>query len=247
MDFLHINTFIIRRILAIKVEFKAVEQRGDIAMNDFLEEDRLISTCEDMIRKIKDVISAKILVDPDGEISEIHVISKSSRSPKHIARDVESALVTILGKEIDHKKISIAQIDEDDEIEIPQVRLRIDKICITKKTGSLEVRVLLINPQGQILEGTSEGVASAQNRIKTIAAATLNAVQLFIDEKYKISLEDTYTYPIGQYDAVSVLIVLLKGKKEEYLLGSALVRDDIYEASAAAVLDAINRRISMLL
>jgi len=121
---------------------------GDI-MDCFLEENMLISHCEDLIKKIKDIVSAKIITGPDGKIAEIHVISKAGRSPKQIARDVESTLIAFLGSEIDHKKISIAQIN--DEKNVMQPRLKISKIATSKTRNNLEVKVLLADPEGKIL------------------------------------------------------------------------------------------------
>ncbi len=109
----------------------------------------LISHCEDLIKKIKDIVSAKIITGPDGKIAEIHVISKAGRSPKQIARDVESTLIAFLGSEIDHKKISIAQIN--DEKNVMQPRLKISKIATSKTRNNLEVKVLLADPEGKIL------------------------------------------------------------------------------------------------
>ena len=44
-----------------------------------------------------------------------------------------------------------------------------------------------------------------------------------------------------------MLISVLTSEKDEYLLGSALIKQDTYEAVVAAVLSAINRRISLLI
>ncbi|CCP25594.1 conserved protein of unknown function [Tepidanaerobacter acetatoxydans Re1] len=214
-------------------------------MDYFSEETMLISHCEDLIKKIKDIVSAKIITGPDGKIAEIHVISKTGRSPKQIARDVESTLIAFLGSEIDHKKISIAQIN--DEKNVMQPRLKISKIATSKTRNNLEVKVLLADPEGKILEGSATGLTSLQNRMRTTACAALNAVRLFLAEDFALSLDDVYTYRIGNYQAVSVLLFLSMDEKEEYLLGSALIKHDIYEAVAAAVLGAVNRRIGLLI
>lgn len=217
---------------------------GDI-VNDFLEKDQVISHCEDLIKKIKDIISAKIVTGPDGKISEIHVISKSDRNPKQIVRDIESTLIALLGSEIDHKKISVAQIKNENERFI-ETRLRIEGISTNKTYNSLEVKVLLADPEGKIFEGRASGAASFQSRMRTTACATLNAIQLFLDESFVLALDDVYTFKIGNHQAVSILISVLTDEKDEHLLGSALIKQDTYEAVVAAVLNAINRRISLL-
>ena len=217
---------------------------GD-TLNDFLEKDQVISHCEDLIKKIKDIVSAKIVTGPDGKISEIHVISKSNRNPKQIVRDIESTLIAFLGSEIDHKKISVAQINSEND-NFMETRLKIEGISINKTYNSLEVKVLLSDPEGKIFEGVATGAASFQSRMRTTACATINAIQLFLAESFVISLDDVHTFKIGNHQAVSILISVLTSEKDDYLLGSALIKQDTYEAVVAAVLNAINRRISLL-
>jgi hypothetical protein len=161
-------------------------------------------------------------------------------------RDIESTLIAFLGSEIDHKKISVAQISSEDESLI-ETRLRIERISTNKTYNSLEVKVLLASPEGKIFEGTASGAASFQSRMRTTACATLNAISLFLAESFVLSLDDIHIFKIGNHQAISVLISVLTGEKDEYLLGSAMIKQDTYEAVVAAVLSAINRRISLLI
>lgn len=215
-------------------------------MNDVLEKDQVVSHCENLIRQIKDIVSAKIMTDSDGKISEIHVISKSGRSPKQIVRDIESTLIAFLGSEIDHKKISVAQINNEDEL-LTEKRLKIQGISTYKTQQNLEVKVLLADLEGTTFEGKANGTASFQSRMSTTAYATINAIQLFAGESFVISLDDIHAFKIGNNQAISVLVSILNGDKDEQLLGGALIKHDIYEAVAQAVLNAINRRISFLI
>ena len=68
---------------------------------------------EDTIEARRDVRSATIVGSPVGHILEVHVGALPGRNPKQIARDVESMIVAKLGMPIDHRKISVAQVDED--------------------------------------------------------------------------------------------------------------------------------------
>ena len=51
----------------------------------------------------------------DEEIKEIHVLSKPSKSPKLLARDIETLLQARFSLDIDHKKISIVAFDLEEE------------------------------------------------------------------------------------------------------------------------------------
>lgn len=59
---------------------------------------------EALIRQMRDVVSAKVIKNDKGEIEEIHVLSGSSRNPKQIVRDIESAFMAQFGIAVDHKK-----------------------------------------------------------------------------------------------------------------------------------------------
>ena len=69
---------------------------------------------EAAIHALRDVRSVSIVPDDDGGILEVHVVSSSERKPKQVARDVESLIVAKLGMAIDHRKISVAQVDGGD-------------------------------------------------------------------------------------------------------------------------------------
>ena len=63
------------------------------------------------IHSFGEVRSSRIITDETGAISEIHVVASSDRSPKMIARDVETALKAELGLEIDYRKIGVVMMD----------------------------------------------------------------------------------------------------------------------------------------
>ena len=64
---------------------------------------------ENLITTLTGVLSARVVVTPLGEVSEVHVLTRSGTQPKQIVRNIESALMAQLGFKIDHRKISVAQ------------------------------------------------------------------------------------------------------------------------------------------
>ena len=64
---------------------------------------------ENLITGLTGVLSARVVVTPLGEVSEVHVLTKSDVQPKQVVRNIESALMAQLGFKIDHRKISVAQ------------------------------------------------------------------------------------------------------------------------------------------
>lgn len=71
---------------------------------------------EELLSSLVGVISARVVVDEDGDIEEIHVLSSSDVSPKQAVRNVESALRAHLDLAVDHRRISVAQAAPGAEI-----------------------------------------------------------------------------------------------------------------------------------
>ena len=71
------------------------------------------------LRKVPGVRSARIIGD-NGSPSEIHIVSTSSRAPKQVVRDVQSLATAGFGIQIDHRIVSIVQLDEPLEPDPPR-------------------------------------------------------------------------------------------------------------------------------
>src|SRR2546426_289571 len=68
-----------------------------------------VKRAENLIAGLTGVLSARVVVTPLGEVSEIHVLTLSDMQPKQVVRNVESALMAQLGRRTDPRKISGAQ------------------------------------------------------------------------------------------------------------------------------------------
>jgi len=68
-----------------------------------------ISAAEDLLRSLKGVVSARIVVKPGGSVEEIHMLTTADVSPKQTVRNVESALLAHFDLEVDHRCISVAE------------------------------------------------------------------------------------------------------------------------------------------
>jgi len=64
---------------------------------------------ENLITALTGILSARVVTTPLGEVSEVHVLTRSDMQPKQVVRNIESALMAQLGFKIDHRKISVAQ------------------------------------------------------------------------------------------------------------------------------------------
>ena len=75
----------------------------------------IIERAEDLILRLREVHSARIYTDEQGNITEIHVVAATDRAPKLIARDVETCLKASLGLSVDYRKIGVVVVDPSKE------------------------------------------------------------------------------------------------------------------------------------
>src|SRR5437773_1688957 len=100
-----------------------------------------VKRAENLIASLTGVLSARVVVTPLGEVSEIHVLTMADTQPKQVVRNIESALMAQLGLKIDHRKISVAQTADVRPIEALQeeaVRTRAKRRVVILQ--GLEVR-----------------------------------------------------------------------------------------------------------
>lgn len=201
----------------------------------------VIEECEKLLGQVRDVISARIVADSDGTIREIHLLAGENRSPKQIVRDIESVFMAHFGMSIDHKKISIAQLDGGETKKKNEKRLRFLGLSFSSTGQKAEVKVSLQYGDGQF-EGVFTGPRSRHNTLRLTAHATLGAVEQCINSELFFAVEDVVVSRVGKNDVVNAAISILSQKGEDILVGTALVNNDEREATARAVLDALNRR-----
>jgi len=199
---------------------------------------------EQAIKQVKSVIAARINVNSEGEIEEVHILAGSGRAPKQIVRDIESILVAQFDVQIDHKKISVAQVEDDEEATLATVESTRPKLVgVTLRTvnGMAEVIVELLAGD-KIIEGLAQGPSTSHNNLRLFVEATLKALSPLTLDKYIFVTEDVRITQLVKQQVVLVSITLITSAGEQSLVGCALVRSDEREAVVKATLDAVNRK-----
>lgn len=202
---------------------------------------------EATIRSLISVISAGVVTDNGGIIEEIHVLADSSRAPKQIVRDVESALMARFGLELDHKKVSVAQTQDGKQFRFGDGRLKVSDVSISLNGTKAQASVCLAR-NGDRYTGSVEGHSSTLNQLRLVATSTLRAVESCRGTEGALVLEDINPNVVlsGQ-NVVVVCINLITPRGEDFLTGSAIVKQDLWKAVVNATLDAVNRRMGSIL
>jgi hypothetical protein len=217
-----------------------------------------VGAVEDLIRSFSGVESARIALDAEGALREIHVLADSSRPPKAIVRDIESGLRARWGLVVDHRRISVAQMD-DTPRRPKWMRLRLQQISVQTDPvrGRIEVAVSLApeaprdafgrpvyDPEvpNVIWQGRAAGASGGGLGIRLAAEATLQALNQSLLPQHTFSVVDLQRVAIGDRDAVLCLMQYQAPRgAAEMLTGSALVRNDPLEAAVRCVLNSTNR------
>jgi hypothetical protein len=219
---------------------------------------------ERAIAGLKDVSSARIITDSEGGILEIHVVSDAARSAKQVARDVESMLVAKLGVPIDHRKISVAQVDGEGEQErghrpAPEKtkpargiylapddqRIEFVGVSLAQANGIAQVRVELSRDEiATVAQASAADSLDSVNRI--VAEATLEAIQRFFVDGGQFTVTAVEKTTLGGKPIMAVSVDHVSDRNEHTLTGACPVNGDVQRAVALATLDAVNRFLRRL-
>jgi len=203
---------------------------------------------EQAIKQIKSVIAARINVNSQWEIEEVHILASSGRAPKQIVRDIESMLVAQFNLQIDHKKISVAQVEDDEDgtfAIVESTRPKLAGVTLRTVNGMAEVKVEL-STGDKIIEGIAQGPSSSHNKLRLFVDATLKALAPLALDKFICVTEDVGITQLAKRQIALVSITLIAPSGEQSLTGCALVKNDDQEAVVKATLDAVNRKLLFL-
>jgi len=94
--------------------------------------------------------------------------------------------------------------------------------------------------------GSASGWASRDSAHRLVAAATLAAVQEFLEETWAMSLQDIELVRMGREEVVMVGMSLITHRHEKLLAGCCPVEQDAHQAVVLATLGAVNRVVGGL-
>ncbi|MBP6963064.1 MAG: GGDEF domain-containing protein [Armatimonadetes bacterium] len=140
-----------------------------------------------------------------------------------------------------------AAIEPASEHDKPTVgtRLEIRSLNFSWESGSI-ARVEVHLAHGDVTESqVSGGFALGNNALRLVGEAVAGAIHKFLPEGYGIVVDSVHPINSGLGDEVVLVeAVLVTPQTEIRLTGSAIVRQDRYRTTAAALLDAVNRQLS---
>jgi hypothetical protein len=205
---------------------------------------RLLPNLEASLSAIPDIRAASVVTNGSGHPVEVHVLARSGKTAKQVVRDVQSVALVEHGLDLDHRIVSVVQLDDDDVAEaLPAIsppRPVVSSVGV-RAAGETVQAEIRIRVGADEYAGTAAGLA-VTGRPRVVASATLSATESLLGLSSELQYVDVVR--TGQY-RVALCVVAVVGLSGPHVVsGSALVRHDESDAVARAVLDALNRRLT---
>jgi hypothetical protein len=210
-----------------------------------------VKRAENLIASLTGILSARVVVTPLGEVSEIHVLTRSDQQAKQVVRNIESALMAQLGMKIDHRKISVAQTADVKPIEALQqeaistrakqrvVVFRGLEIRPAERPQRVLVRVKLTYGEREA-EAEERGTDTLRNRVEAAARAAAACLDELVPDN-SLALEGAQLVEAFERRFVFVAVHGLGGREAQLLTGTCEIRESAERSAVLAVLDATNR------
>jgi hypothetical protein len=229
---------------------------------------------QEELQRIPAVRSARVI--GNDQPSEIHIVAGPERSAKQLVRDVQSLSAAGFGMTIDHRIVSVVQLEDEDldesstSIEADEVTERaeaateghrvedvgeaergerpmVERIVQATAGGGGWVKVALQWPGGEITEGVGVSGASREARARGAAAALLQALRPRLEPGgARVDVEHVVLHRMGQAETVVVRATYYGRQGASALVGVALLHDDAASATVRALLHALNRKLQEL-
>jgi hypothetical protein len=231
-----------------------------------------IAEIERELCRIPDVRAARIVANDAGDPIEVHILASTGKGAKQLVRDVQSVAIASGGVDLDHRIISVVQLDDlaaeaADGAAAPAStapdgnghgngtghrngtqaeRVVVESVVVSKKELRAVCTVTLRRGEEEAV-GAAEGTDATTARWRIVAEAALSALRILEPLAERVAVEVAGVQRIGDRSLGIVTLLLVIPPNEEPLAGVAPVRGaNEEEAVVRAVLDATNRRLARL-
>ena len=125
-------------------------------------------------------------------------------------------------------------------------RLLIERVQLVSAGLGVSVSVTLRSGDRAVV-GEAEGAATALALNRTVAEATLRAVESVVGPDVRFFVEHVELAATGDERTALVVLSMLTDRATQRLSGASVVREDVRQAVIRAVLAAVNRRVEPML
>jgi hypothetical protein len=213
-----------------------------------------VDAIEHDLARIPAVTSARVIV-ANEQVDEVHIVCGSGRAPKLINRDVQSLLAARWGVDVDHRKVSVVQLT-DEEIDLrggslqpsgepaPAVsevtRFRVAEVSISVSDDNCEATVTVAAGDRRA-SGRATGIPSLDGQRRAGAGAALVALANLDQPVASFGVSDVAAVEVGGERTIVISVTAWRDGAERALVGAATVGPlGELRAAAEAVLRAFS-------
>jgi hypothetical protein len=226
-----------------------------------------LASVERELCRIPEVRAARIVADDNGVPIEVHVLASPGKQPKQLVRDVQSVALAARGLDLDHRIVSVVQLDDgngtapepatlmdDDEptAAAPSLpapsgdRVMLESASLVRSGVAATAEVALRRGEATV-RASADGSSASAVTLRLVAEAALEALRDLVPAAARAAVESASVVRAGEREVALAVLVLVVPPNEELVAGAAPVRaGGAHEAMARAVLDAGNRRLVAL-
>lgn len=209
---------------------------------------RLRPDLEASLRRLPGVRAARVVTTAAGQPTEIHLLAGNDKAAKQLVRDVQSLALAEFDLELDHRIVSVVQLDEaDDRADAAGAPARGVRPVVTgiqvEQSGLHAEATVRLTAGDMVVDGSSRAPSGPSSRPRLVARATLDAVSLLAPIE-ACDVEHADVLSVGGRSVAVCVVQLVDRAGEQLVSGSAVVRGEPAEAVVRAVLDALNRRLT---
>ncbi len=205
--------------------------------------------------RLPEISAARVVVDPSGRPTEVHILADTSKHAKQVVRDVQSVALASFGIEVDRRIVSVVQLggttNGNGHAEVTVEAHEGFRPVLVNSTAEVSglrslVRVTLAKDNDESV-GFAEGSVASTARHRLVATATVDALRQLEPAAECIDIDSAQIVRVGAHDVAIVTVVFVLPPSEQLVSGSAIVRQHSEaDAVVRAVLDATNRRLPSL-
>ncbi len=199
---------------------------------------------EAFLERLDAIAAVRVLANESGVIERIHVTTESARDDGAIRRAITTALMSQFNLPVDGWRIQIAHFEPAPQPQpLPECRMVRLEETITEAFTKAQVE-LRYEREGtpKTLTGTAQAPPGSAHRLRTVAAATLEAMRPLAQRAgQRLSLEGLTLVPFAGATVALAAIGAASERDTVLSVGAAVVSSGDAEAVVAAVLDAARR------
>jgi hypothetical protein len=204
---------------------------------------------EDELRRVPGIRNARIAGEETP--TEIHIVATAARPAKQLVRDVQSLASAGFGIPIDHRIVSVVQLEETTRLDpppppevTPSSRPVLERVALVSKEGKAWINIVLRWADGTTTQAVSTAEVSRDARARAAVGAVLRALDPVLkSRRATLEMNHVVVQELGTQTTVVVAgTYMIEGSATD-VSGSAVVHDDVATAAVHATLHAINRKL----